>query len=237
MGKGLLSRAVSLRALLVVAGSSAVLASAVGFATALAITPQALTIFTSADTVPISTCTLTTAEADTYAHEDSAGTNFGTATTMHVRSGVGTVVILTFPDNKRSFVRFNLASCSIPSSARVVTAEMKLFLSTAPAASRTYQVHQVTQTWGETTLDWDNQPTVAGSVTSSVATGTTSNVDLEWDVLADVSSFVAGTATNDGWRLKDSVESISGTAREGQFGSREHGTASQRPRLVVTYYP
>jgi hypothetical protein len=234
--KGLLSRAVSLRALLAIAALSAVLASGVGFAAALAITPRALTIFTSADTVPISTCTLAAPVADTYAHEDSAGTNFGTATTLHVRSAERTVLLLTFPDNKRSFARFDLSSCSIPANARVVTARMKLFLSTAPTASRTYQVHRVTQSWGETTLDWDNQPTVAGSVTSSVATGTTSNVDREWDVLADVSSFVAGTATNNGWRVKDSVET-SATVREGRFSSREHAAASQRPSLVVTYYP
>src|SRR5688500_12394846 len=114
MGNGLLTRAVSLRALLVVAALSAVLASGVGFATALAITPQALTIFTSADTVPLTTCTLAAPVADTYAHEDSAGTNFGTATTLHVRSAVRQVLLLPFPDNKRSFVRFDLSYCSIP---------------------------------------------------------------------------------------------------------------------------
>ena len=236
MGNGLLTRAVSLRALLVVVALSAVLASAVGFATALEITPQALTIFTSADTVPVTTCTLTTAEADTYAHEDSGGSNFGTATTLHVRSGVRTVLVLTFPDNKRSFVRFDLASCSIPSSARVVTAQLKLFLSTAPTASRTYQAHRVTQSWTETNLDWDNQPTVAASATASAASGTANNVTIVWNVAADVQTFASGTATNNGWRVKDLTEDAN-TAREGRFNSSEHGTATQRPSLVVTYYP
>jgi len=233
--KGLLSRAVSLRTLLVVA-LSAVLASGVGFATALAIAPQALTIFTSADAVPVTTCTLTAAEADTYAHEDSADSNFGTATTMHVRSGVRTLLLLTFPDNKRSFVWFDLASCSIPSSARVVTAQMKLFLSTAPTSSRTYQAHRVTQSWTETNLTWNNQPTVAASATASTASGTASNVTIVWDVSADVQTFAADTATNYGWRVKDLTEGAD-PAREGRFNSREHGTPSQRPSLVVTYYP
>jgi hypothetical protein len=231
----LLRSAVSLRALLVVAASTALLASGVGFAAGLAITPQALTIFTSADTIPVTTCTQT-ANADTYAHEDSAGTNFGTATTMHVRSGVSRVLLLTFPDNKRSFVRFDLASCSIPSSARVVSAQLNLFLSTAPSSSRTYQAHRVTQSWAETSLDWDNQPTVAGSATASAATGTAGNVRIAWDVRADIQAFAAGTATNNGWRLKDLTEGAD-PAREGRFNSREHATATQRPSLVVTYYP
>jgi hypothetical protein len=205
---------------------------AVGFAASLGLTPKALAVFTSASSVPISSCTLTPA-ADTYADQGSSGTNFGTATALHVRSAVTLVVV---QDNKRSFARFDLSSCSIPTSARVLTAKMKLFLSSAPSASRTYQVHRVTQAWGETTLDWGNQPTTAGTATASATTGTTSNVTLEWDVLADVSGFVAGTTTNQGWRVRDLTEG-SGTAREGQFRAREHATVSQRPSLAITYYP
>jgi hypothetical protein len=205
---------------------------AIGFAASLALTPNALAVFTSASSVPISTCTLTPA-ADTYAEQGSSGSNFGTATTLHVRSAV-TLILLQ--DNKRSFARFDLSSCSIPTSARVLTARMRLFLSTAPSASRTYQVHRVTQAWGETTLDWGNQPTTAGTATASTTTGTTNNVTLEWNVLADVTGFVAGTTTNQGWRVADSAEG-SGTAREGRFNAREHATVSQRPSLAITYYP
>lgn len=208
------------------------LGGAVGFAASLALTPKGLTVFTSASSVPISTCTLTPA-ADTYADQGSSGSNFGTATALHVRSAV---TLLVLANNARSFARFDLSSCSIPASARVVTAKMKLFMSTAPSASRTYQVHRLTQSWGETTLDWGNQPTAAGTATASAATGTTSNVTIEWDVLTDVSGFVAGTTTNQGWRIKDATES-SGTAREGRFSAREHATVSQRPSLVITYYP
>lgn len=203
----------------------------VGFAASLALTPKRLTVFTNASSVPISTCTVAPA-ADTYADQGSSS-NFGTATTLHVRSAVTLVVV---QDNKRSFARFDLTSCSIPTSARVVTAKLRMFMSTAPSASRTYQVHRVTQAWGETTLTWGNQPSVAGTQTASVATGTTSNVTLEWDVLSDVSGFVAGTSTNQGWRVADSAEG-SGTAREGRFNAREHATVAQRPSLAITYYP
>ena len=93
----------------------------------------------------------------------------------------------------------------------------------------------MTGAWTETGVTWTNQPAVAASATSSVVTGTTSNVTLTWTVTADVQAFVDGT-TNRGWRLIDQTES-SGAARLGQFRSAEFGTASQRPVLEVTYYP
>ena len=200
---------------------------AVGFAASLGLTPKALVVFTSASSVPISSCTLTS-NADTYA--DGAllnqGSNFGTATQLHVRSS-------SLGGNKRSFVRFN-TSC-IPSGARIKTATLSLFLATAPGATRTHELRRVTASWGETTLTWSNQPAVAAAATGNVSTGTTNNVTLSWNVLADVQAFADGTANN-GWRVADSAEGSLG-AQEGQYNSDEHATVSQRPSLAITYYP
>ncbi|MGH3006811.1 MAG: DNRLRE domain-containing protein [Gaiellaceae bacterium] len=205
------------------------LGGAVGFAASLPLTPKRLTVFTSASSIPISTCTLSASAADTYADGAalSQGSNFGTATQLHVRSdSLG---------NKRSFVRFDLSSCSIPSGARIETATVSLHLSTAPGENRTYQIRRVSASWGETTLTWSNQPGVAGSATDSASTGTTNGVTLAWAVVADVQAFVNGTANN-GWRVADAAEgALIGV--EGRLSSREHATASQRPSLVITYYP
>jgi hypothetical protein len=62
------------------------------------------------------------------------------------------------------------------------------------------------------------------------------NVTLQANVATDVQSFVSGSLANNGWRLSDSAENSS-TTRNGQFRSREFGTAAQRPQLVITYYP
>jgi len=131
-------------------------------------------------------------------------------------------------------VRFDLASCAIPSAARVLTGSLGLTLATAPSASRTYDVHRVTAGWTQLALTWSNQPTTAGSASTSLSTGTTSGVSLAVSVLADVSAFVAGGATNNGWRIKDRTEGNLVAAGEGRFGSREGPTP---PTLIVTYYP
>jgi hypothetical protein len=227
-------RGVPLRWLLLIAVLVAVVATGVGFAAALAITPKSLTVHTAASNVPVSTCTLTSS-ADSHVEED-ANSNFGTATALHVRSYQTTVLVITTTRNRRAFVKFDLDSCSIPSNAAVRTATLSVFLSAAPNQNRTWNIRRVTANWTETGVTWSNQPATAVTNSVTVGTGTTANVTLQANVLTDVAAFVAGTQTNNGWRFSDSSENSS-TERLGQFRSREHATTSQRPSLVVTYYP
>ena len=219
-----------MRRLLTVLGalvlSAVVVTGVVAHATTLSLAQARLTTDTVPATVPVSSCSLTS-NADTYANSalSSIGTNFGTATTLHVRADA--------LGNKRTFVAFDIASCAIPAVARILTSSLSVYLATAPTASRTYDLHQITAGWTELGLTWSNQPATAASATASVSTGTTGGVTLAASVLSDVSAFVAGTATNNGWQIKDRTEGGL-TAREGQFSSREGSTP---PSLIVTYYP
>jgi hypothetical protein len=174
--------------------------------------------------VPITTCTLAP-NADTYS---DGGTAQGTATTLHVRSQLAL--------NKRTYVQFDVASCSIPAVARLKTGSFNLVITTASGSSRTYDVHRVTAAWTEAGLTVLAQPATVGTATASVVTGTTGGVTLAADILADVSAYVTGTATNYGWRMKDRTEDGLSSV-ETRFGSRENATAALRPALVVTYYP
>jgi hypothetical protein len=229
-----LSRGVSLRWLFVVAVLVAVVATGVGFAAALAITPKSLTVHTAASAVPISMCTLTSS-ADSYVAEDD-DSNFGSATAVHVRSYQTVLIVIPTNRNRRGFVRFDVASCAIPAAAAVKSATLSIFLNSAPNQNRTWNVHRVTGSWTESGVTWSNQPATAVTASATIATGTTSNVTRQANVLADVASFVSGSQTNNGWRFADLVENSS-TERLGQFRSREHATTSQRPQLEITYYP
>lgn len=172
------------------------------------------------------TCTLA-ATADTFASSGAASSNHGTSTSMAVRSDA--------VDDRRAFVRFSIGSCNIPAAAAVRTARLRLFMSTAPAADRTYDVHAVTAAWTETGLAWTGQPAVSGTASASTPTGTTGSAWLSWSVLADVRAVVAGTATDLGWRVADRAESAV-IGAEATFATREHATAGERPTLIVTYY-
>lgn len=229
--RGLLERRLPVRSLLVGIGLSTVVSVSIGFAAALAITPERLTIHTAASAVPVSTCTLTPSADDYVAQDD--GSNFGSATTLHVQSHQTTVLVITTQRNRRSFVKFDLSPCSIAAGSRVTSATLSVFLSSAPNQNRTWNIGRVTSSWTENNISW---PGPAATASTSVTTGTTSNVTRSANVTSDVASFVAGTQTNHGWRFSDSAENSS-TQRNGQFRSREFGTVSERPTLVINYYP
>jgi hypothetical protein len=213
------------RRLILVAVAVAIPVAAVSaFATSLLVTSSRLTSFSGPTSVPTTTSPFGAA-ADSYVSNAllEGGSNFGGATQLHV-SGGGT--------DKRSFVRFNLAS--VPSTAEVKSATLRLVLTTAPSASRTYAAHRVSASWVEGSITWNNQPAV-GVSSGTVATGTTNGVTLQWTVTSDVQAFVNGSASNHGWRISDTDESGVLGSQEGRFGSRE--AATNRPELVVVYYP
>lgn len=201
------------------------------FAASLGVTSQRVTSWSAASTVPISTCTLTPSADEYVAQDDSS--NFGSVSPLHVQSYQTTVVIITTQRNRRSFVKFDLSSCSIPANAEVKSATLSVFLSSAPNQNRTWNIGRVTAAWTEGSINW---PGPATTSSTSVSTGTTDNVTLQANVTANVAAFVSGSEANNGWRFSDSAENSS-TQRNGQFTSRESGTASQRPTLVVNYYP
>jgi hypothetical protein len=211
-----------------------------GYAAGLSLTSQNFT--------PYRTCTITatptstTAVTDTTVRQATATSNFGTLTTITVASGSSA--------NQRTYVRFDLTACSpaIPSSAIVRLATLRLYVSTLPSACRVLDLFPVTAAWGETTLTWNSQPfgaainnPASGSRTGTFSVGpaTCQNQSAGayvtgGTVTSDVASFVAGTATNYGWMIRDDAEG-SATTRTATFSAKELGTVAQEPQLVVTY--
>ncbi len=189
-------------------------------------TPTATATSTPTATPTPTTVTLT-ANADSWVDQDATSDNHGTDTTLEVSSRDSS-------RNERTFVRFNLSS--IPGTATVQSASLNLFMYSAPSGSRTHDAHRVTASWTESGITWSNQPGAATLPSDSASTGTSDDVTISWDVTSDAQGFVDGSLTNNGWRIKDLAESSS-TERRAQFRSREYGTSSQRPQLVVTYTP
>ena len=211
------------------------------FAAGLSFSAQALT--------PYRTCVLsgtpatTTAVTDASVRQGSATSNFGTQTTNDVASGASA--------NRRLYLRFDLTQCSpaIASSAVIRLATLRPYVTVLPAACRTVDIFRVTATWTESAITWNNQPfgttinnPASGSATDTYTAGTpagcqnlTSSTYITGAVVtADVAAFVAGTATNFGWMLRDDVEGSS-TLRTQTYTAKELATANQAPQLVITY--
>ena len=201
--------------------------ASVAYAATFSVTSARLTTSSVATSIGETTCTLTPS-ADAALDRATQGTNYGGVGFLSVRSQSGN-------NQRRSIARFDIASCNIPAGALVRSASLKLTVTTASGSNRTYGAHRVTQSWVESTVTYQNQPSFTATATSTVATGV-APASLSWSVLSDVSAFVAGTATNNGWLVKDATENA-GTAVETIFGSREHATPASRPTLVIGYYP
>ena len=204
---------------------------------------------TSQNFTPYRTCTITatptttTAVADTTAQQATPAGNFGALTTLTVSSGVNV--------NQRIYLRFNLTACSpaIPASATVRLATLRLYMTVVPGACRTLDIFPPTTSWVETTLTWNNQPfgTTLNNPPTASRTGTfnvgtpvgcqnqaTGAYVVGGTVTSDVTKFVAGTATNFGWMIRDDAEG-SATTRTATFSAKELGTVAQEPQLVITY--
>jgi hypothetical protein len=213
----------------------------IGAAASLTLTSQALT--------PYRTCTLTATPlttpivADASVQQATPAGNFGALTSMNVASGTGV--------NRRMYVRFDLTQCSpaVPPTAVVRLGTLRLFSTALPAACRTIDIFRVTAAWAETTLTWNNQP--FGTAINNPATATrigsfdvgtpagcgnaTNNMYISGATLtADVAAFVAGSATNFGWMLRDDAED-SATTRTWTAATKELGTLGRAPQLIVTY--
>ena len=212
----------------------------VGHAAGLNLAAQALTAYRTC--VLTATPATTTTVADASVRQGSPASNFGTVTTNNVASAAAA--------NRRLYITFDLTVCSpaIPSSATVKLATLRVYASAIPAACRTIDIFRVTSTWTETAVTWNNQPfgttinnPAGGSASDSFTIGTPAgcqNLAVGYVVganpTADVAAFVAGTATNFGWMLRDDVEG-SATARTETFSAKQLGTLAQAPQLVITY--
>ncbi|HEY8170477.1 MAG TPA: DNRLRE domain-containing protein [Candidatus Limnocylindria bacterium] len=224
-----------------VVGVVVCLSSSVGSAASLTVTSQRLT--------PYRTCILTatpvgtTVVSDTTVRQGTPAGNFGTVTNLTVSSAASA--------NQRIYLSFDLASCApaIPASATVRGAVLRLFSTALPAVCRTVDIFRVTAAWTETVVTWNSQPfgtainnPATASRTDSFNVGTPAGCEnltnttyiTGADVTADVAAFVAGTATNRGWMLRDDVEG-SATTRTWTAASKELGTLARAPQLIITY--
>lgn len=215
----------------------------VGSAAALNLGASALTV---ERTCTLSaTPTTTTTVVDASVRQSNATTNYGTQTTDNVASGSAA--------NRRLYVRFDLTACSpaIPATSTIESAFLRLYASALPTTCRTVDIFRATAAWAEGTLTWNNQPfgTAINNPASATATDTfqagtpagcanrtTGTYLTGASVTTDVAAFVAGSATNNGWMLRDDVEGAATTVTITVSG-KELGTVAQVPQLVVVYAP
>lgn len=144
---------------------------------------------------------------------------------------------------ERSLLLFDLSA--LPPIA-VKQATLTLHVITAPTSGRTYGAHALTNFW-TTNATWNSRTTTAnglsdawgaaggdfnGTATATATVSTASNVNVTWDISADLQTWYQGTSANYGTLIMDENE---GSNRSTVFGSFGNGTQANRPSLAITY--
>ncbi len=146
-------------------------------------------------------------------------------------------------DKTRSFVNFYLNSLKSQGS-NITDAKLSLYGSShylPSTSSSTYaKIERVTQNWGETSIRWDDQPTVTSTNKVDLASPTTTTQDyLNIDVTNLIKDMV-DHSTNPLYGLRIALTDESAPFSGGNtpaglaFYTSEYGTSSKRPKLVIT---
>ncbi len=167
--------------------------------------------------------------------------------------------------NRRGLFQFNLSAIPPGSTINAVTLNLTVVIDPSFGdVNSNFELHLMTSGWMEGTktgnngataslgeATWNNRahgfpvPWSGGtggdgdySISASASTAVTSVGSYSWSstqLVADVQGWLNTSIPNNGWILISDNEVNDKTARA--FGSREHGTASNRPELVVDYTP
>ena len=180
------------------------------------------------------------AVADTYLRVGSPNQNQGQEAVLRVQQS----------GSNRTLVRMDQAAIAAAvGSGSLASATLELYVTGSGSwgsTGRTVDLHRVTAAWTESGATWNcaddlsptnSQPNCAtqwaggsfeADATESVLHTNTTSGRVQFNVLADVRAFLAGTS-NFGWLAKLADETASGNA---DYGSRQ-GTSDRAPRLVL----
>jgi len=183
------------------------------------------------------TSTFSPPTKDTYIYTYPDGDdNFGSETLLQVYS-----YWYSFRYNARILIEFDISS--IPEGSTINSAELQLYCSLADGPERTLVFQRINETWSETVVTWNNQPTVAsGSVLNDAPQSVGwYNFSVGWysHLLRNIVQDARDAGSTCGVRIKDYVETdfTYPNVRVSQFRSKEYAGTEYDPKLKVVYTP
>ena len=179
--------------------------------------------------------------ADAYVDPENSGDGFGTALYLKIGSIMvhrgyitnpitGKTTPLLMPEYLSAYILFNLNS--IPSTARITNAQLGLFYCSNSSNSTSTQinVYQVTSSWNQIGITYNNSPTTAQSYSAyaNVPAAFTNNF-LYWSISDLVQGWINVPITNYGVKL-------TGASVDKGFYSSEYPDAAKQPKLTIYYW-
>jgi hypothetical protein len=163
---------------------------------------------------------------DAQVVEGYPDSNYGDKTYLYVQSAASGSYL-----DERAWLQFDLSS--LPAGATITSATLEMTAWKAQGGDMAVSAHSASDdSWSESGVTWNNQPTIGSALdTTTLVSGQTGAYN--WDVTSYIQSEYAGDQSAT-LVLKADSEGSS-TALTYAFESKEWGTASQRPRLTITF--
>jgi len=157
-----------------------------------------------------------TPSQDAFTNSAAPGTNYGANVLLNVKSG-----------KEISYIQFNLAS--IPSSASVTQATLKLYVNAVTTAG-SFNVDYVNGTWSEGAITFNMAPALGAAIASNVSvTSADKNQYILLDITPAVLAWLGGSEANDGIAL------VANGTFSANFDSKENATTSHPPEVDVVF--
>jgi len=134
--------------------------------------------------------------------------------------------------NSRIYIKFN--TTSIPQDARILSANMCLYLYDPPKTSQEYETHRVMSDWNEHKLTWRTQPPYVQAPTSTtIIRPTPTETWVFWDITSDLKTWHSRTENNYGTMIKIKNE-VNASDQVASFYPKQALQPDERkPKLVV----
>ena len=153
---------------------------------------------------------------DSYVNTADPTTNYGSKTLLDVDGA-----------SQTTYIQFNLAS--IPSTASVSQATLKLYVNTVTTAG-SFNVDYVNGAWSEGKIDASNAPALGGAIASNVSVTTADkNQYILVNVTSAVQAWLNGGETNNGLAL------VANSSFNATFDSKENTTTSHPAELDIAF--
>jgi len=163
-----------------------------------------------------------TAIKDAYIDESAPSTNFNLSELLVRTAGYPT-------QNARSYLGFDL---SVIPPAAIVSASLKVYVTTPPTAPRKYEVDIVHGTWNESAITWNSQPWMGFRCSTVKVNATTGWVSF--DVTQAIRGYVNRWYSVEGFVIRDEMEYDGKGPIGTRFASREYQDQNLRPVLTIT---
>jgi len=134
--------------------------------------------------------------------------------------------------SSRIYIKFNLTS--IPKDAKILSANMCLYMYDSPKTSQEFEAYRVLSDWGEHQLIWITQPPSADTPTGATTINPTpSEAWICWDITNDLKIWQSGVAENYGTMIKIKHETNASDQLASFYPRQGNQPPTLKPKLLV----